>query len=124
MKRTIILAATILTTLAVTGVMHPSGSIAVSTSGTDVMERIGHGGSTYDTAHGMEPGRDGCTRSNPTGLKIDVIERIGQGGSTYSSSRPTSDHPVNCTGVQARVTINERIGHGGSTYSSGETMTN
>jgi hypothetical protein len=47
MKRTIILTATLLTTVAVTGVMNPSGSIAVPTSGMEVMERIGHGGSMY-----------------------------------------------------------------------------
>ncbi len=55
MRRTIILAATLLTTLATTGVMHPSASIAISTSGMDLMERIGHGGSTYDTAHRIAP---------------------------------------------------------------------
>ena len=85
MRRTIILAATLLTTLAVTGVVNPSGSIAVPTSGKQMMERIGHGGSTYDTAHGMIPGRDGCTLLNPTGVQVDVIGRIGHGGSTYSS---------------------------------------
>ncbi|MDH4081775.1 MAG: hypothetical protein OEU68_18410 [Nitrospira sp.] len=123
MKGTIILAATLLTTLAVTGVMNPSRSIAVPTSGIEVMERIGHGGSTYDTADGMVPGRDGCTLLNPTGVPVDVIERIGHGGSTYSSSRLTSDQPVSCTGLQANVNIEGRIGHGGSTYPYGVTMT-
>lgn len=47
MKRTIILTATLLTTFAVTGVMNPSESIAVPSSGMEVMERIGHGGSMY-----------------------------------------------------------------------------
>lgn len=47
MKRTIILTATLLTTFAVTGVMNPSESIAVPSSGMKVMERIGHGGSMY-----------------------------------------------------------------------------
>ena len=124
MKRTIIITATLLTTFAVTGVMNPLASIAVSTSGVEVMQRIGHGGSTYDTAQGMALGRDRCTLLHATGAMVDVIERIGHGGSTYSSSRLTSDHPVNCTGLQAMLAIEERIGHGGSTYSYGDTMTN
>jgi hypothetical protein len=117
MKRTIILAATLLTTLAVTGVMNPLGSMAAP-------QRIGHGGSTYDTAHGMAPGRERCTLSNPTNVKVDVIKRIGHGGSTYSSSRLTSDQPANCTGLEASVAIEHRIGHGGSTYSFEATRTN
>ena len=124
MKRTIILIATLLTTFAVTGVTNPSESIAVPSSGMEVMVRIGHGGSTYDTALGMSLGRDACMLLNATGVKLDVIERIGHGGSTYSSSRLTSDHPVTCTSVQVRVKIDERIGHGGSMYSYGETITN
>lgn len=124
MKPTIILAATLLTTFAVTGVMNPSGSIAAPPSGKEAIERIGHGGSTYNTAHGMTAARDGCNLSNPTGVQVDVIERIGHGGSTYFSSRLTSDQPVTCTGLQVKVEIEDRIGHGGSTYSSGATMTN
>lgn len=124
MKRTIVLAATLLTTFAVTGVMNPAESIATPPSGIEAVERIGHGGSSYGTAQGTVPGRNGCTLSNPTGVKVDVIERIGHGGSTYSSGRLTSDRPVNCTGLQVRVEIEERIGHGGSTYSYGKTMTN
>ena len=124
MRRTIILAATLLTTLAVTVVMNPLASIALPTSGMEVMERIGQGGSTYDTDQGMALVKDRCIPMHATGVKFDVIERIGHGGSTYSSSRLTSDQPVNCTAMQPKMKIDERIGHGGSTYSSGDTMTN
>lgn len=124
MKRTIILATTLLTILAVTGVMTSPGSIAAPPSGTAAMDRIGHGGSTYDTGHGMALRGDGCTFLNPTGTKIDVIERIGHGGSTYSLSRLTSDQQAHCTGLRASITNEERIGHGGSTYPYRATMTN
>lgn len=124
MKHPIILAATFLTTLTLTNAMNPSASIAAPPDGTEVMKRIGHGGSTYDTTHRVAHVTDGCTHMNPTGAKVDVIERIGHGGSTYSSSQLTPDHPVTCTSVQARVRNEERIGHGGSTYFYGATMTN
>lgn len=124
MRQAIILAATFLTTLAVTNAMSLSASTAAPPHGSAVTNRIGHGGSTYDTAHGVAHVTDGCTHMNQTGAKVDVIERIGHGGSTYFSSQLTSDHPINCTSVQARVKIEERIGHGGSTYSYGASMTN
>lgn len=124
MKRTVILATTILTTLAVTGVMTSAGSFAAPLSGTAAMDRIGHGGSTYDTAHGMALGGDSCTLLNSTGTKVDVIERIGHGGSTYTSSRLTPDKEVHCTGLEASVSNEERIGHGGSIYPYGQTMKN
>ncbi|MFO0700657.1 MAG: hypothetical protein U0236_15645 [Nitrospira sp.] len=124
MKGKIILAAGFFTTIAVTGLMNPSGSNAAHTTGVDGMDRIGHGGSTYDDAHRMALGTDGCALMKQTGIRVDTIERIGHGGSTYFSSRLTSDQTVNCTGPQARVDVIERIGHGGSEYSSSETMAN
>jgi hypothetical protein len=80
MKGTIILAATLLTTLAVTGVMNPSRSIAVPTSGIEVMERIGHGGSTYSSSRLTSDQPVSCT-----GLQanVNIEARIGHGGSTY-----------------------------------------
>ena len=46
----------------------------------EVIERIGHGGSTYQVkaSHAGE-----CQ----AGWRVDVVQRIGQGGSIYSSSQ-------------------------------------
>lgn len=46
----------------------------------EAVERIGHGGSTYQAKAGQ-------AGECQAGQKVDVVQRIGQGGSTYSSSQ-------------------------------------
>lgn len=46
----------------------------------EVIERIGHGGSTYQSTATQASNCQG-------GRRVDVVHRIGQGGSIYSSSQ-------------------------------------
>lgn len=91
--------------MAVIGIGNVSGSFASDAAYVAVAERIGHGGSNYQS------------KSAPTSncpVKADVVERIGGGGSTYSSSR-TTDCQV-AGDERSKVRVIERIGAGGSTY--------
>jgi len=102
-----------LSIMAATGVMNASGSFAADTNPADPLDRIGHGGSTYQP----ESAQAGDCR-------VDVVARIGHGGSTYSSSQSKS---VDCAlegdaGKSGEAVA--RIGHGGSMYSSGQTVSN
>ncbi|MBX3303875.1 MAG: hypothetical protein KF693_16815 [Nitrospira sp.] len=100
-----------LSIVAVTGVVNASSSFASDASRVNVAERIGHGGSIYQS----EPDRAGVCQ-----VRVDMVERIGAGGSIYSSSRSRSTQAGGCQVAeeeQKRVDIIERIGAGGSTYS-------
>lgn len=50
----------------------------------EVTERIGHGGSTYQS-------KTSQTGDCQAGQRVDVVQRIGQGGSIYSSSQTMSN---------------------------------
>jgi hypothetical protein len=100
------------------GVVSASVSLASDASRGNVLERIGQGGSIYQS----KSGRVGDCRT-----KVDVIERIGHGGSTYSSSQSKSVQVGDCHLVAEReqsMDVVERIGQGGSTYSSKQRMSN
>lgn len=102
--------------VAVTGVVNASSGLASDVGQVSVTERIGHGGSTYQSH--FESAID-CW------MKVDRVERIGAGGSTYASSRSTSTQAHTCQAAeegQKRVDVIERIGAGGSTYFSNQTV--
>jgi hypothetical protein len=71
-----------LSMMAAIGVVNASASFASDVSTADVLERIGQGGSTYQSK---------SDRAGDCQSKVDVLERIGHGGSTYSSSRTMSN---------------------------------
>jgi len=113
MKVKSMLAVGFLSMIVATGVVTTSDSFASDVQRVDVMERMGHGGSTYSFS---QP--DGAGTCHGTGLS--VVERIGHGGSTYSSSQSKSVQVGDChvMGEEGRnVGVMERIGAGGSTYS-------
>lgn len=98
---------------AATGVVTTSDSFASDAQRADVIERMGHGGSTYSSS---QP--DGAGTCNGTG--VSVIERVGHGGSTYSFSQSKSVQVGDChvMGEEGRkVDVIERIGAGGAIYS-------
>lgn len=105
----------ILATVAATGLVSASGSFASDASRGNGSERIGHGGSSYQS----ESARTGDCQA-----KVEVIERIGQGGLIYrSQSGQLSDCP-SADNTTKPVDVVERIGHGGVQYSSSQTMKN
>jgi hypothetical protein len=107
------LAVGFLSMMVATGVVTTSNSVASDVQRVEVIERIGHGGSTY--ASSQSDGADTC---HETG--VSAIERMGHGGSTYSSSQSKSAQVGDChvMGEEGRkVGATERIGAGGSTYS-------
>ncbi len=105
----------ILATVAATGLVSASGSFASDASRGDGSERIGHGGSTYQS------------KSASTGdcqVKVEVIERVGQGGSIYRSQSGQVSDCQSASDAAKPVDVVERIGHGGTQYSSSQTMKN
>lgn len=95
-----------LSMIAATAPTNASGSFAADTNPADPINRIGHGGSTYQSKS-----------AKIVDCRVDVAARIGHGGSTYSSSQSGS---VNCAlekDAGKPVNVMARIGHGGSTYS-------
>ena len=107
------LAVGFLSMIVATGVVTTSDSFASAVQRVDVMERIGHGGSTHSSS---QPDRAGTCH----GTGLTIVERIGHGGSTYTSSQSKSDQVGDChvMGEEGRkVVVMERIGAGGSTYS-------
>lgn len=95
-----------LSMMAATVAMNASSSFAADTNLADPINRIGHGGSIYQSKS-----------ARMVDCRVDVVARIGHGGSTYSSSQSGS---VNCAlekDAGKPVNVMARIGHGGSTYS-------
>lgn len=97
--------------MAVTGIVNGSSSFASELGQVAATERIGHGGSTYQSKSAQARH---CT------VTADVVERIGAGGSVYSSSQK-GGCPV-AGDEQNTVRMIERIGAGGSTYLAGHPM--
>lgn len=73
---------------AATGVVTTSDSFASDVQRADVIERVGHGGSTYSSSQSKSVQVGDCHVMGEEGRKEDVIERIGAGGAIYSYSRP------------------------------------
>lgn len=112
-----------LTMIATTGcVGHIPDRFIETVQRGHIIERIGHGGSTY--APYVLDGAGDCKFTAPKMASVAITERIGHGGSTYSFTRLTPIEAGDCNAKNQRVIADERIGHGGSMYSSGETMTN
>lgn len=97
--------------MAVTGIVNVSSSFASDAARVAVTERIGHGGSIYQSK---------LAQTSNCPAKADVVERIGGGGSTYSSSQ-TTDCQV-AGDERSKVRVIERIGGGGSTYLTSQPM--
>ena len=96
-----------------TGVVHPFDSVASHSSRTDVGERIGHGGSIYESK--FLQAKD---------CHVVGEERIGHGGTTYRlQSRQAGQCEKAREGGQKEV-MTQRIGHGGTTYSSSFKVSN
>ncbi len=95
--------------VAAIGMVHASSSFASELDQVVVEERIGHGGSTYQSK---------SVQASNCPVKDSVVERIGAGGSTYSSSQTDGCHMAG--NERPTVTIMERVGAGGSTYSSSQ----
>jgi len=95
------------------GVVHPFDSVASDLSRTDIGERIGHGGSTYQSK--LLQSRD---------CHVVGEERIGHGGTTYRfQSRQAGQCEKAREGGQ-KEEVTKRIGHGGAIYSPSQTMSN
>lgn len=105
----------ILATVAATGLASASGSFASDASRGEGSERIGHGGSIYQSK---------STRIGDCQVKVDVIERIGQGGSLFRSQSGQVSECQSASDTAKPVDVVVRIGHGGTQYSSSQTMKN
>lgn len=104
-----------LSVMAITGVVNASASVAADASRGDVVERIGHGGSTYPS----KTVRTGDCRS-----KGDAVERMGHGGSVYQSAAGQAGDCQLAGEMGKRANAVERVGHGGSTYFFSQVMNN
>ncbi len=103
--------------VAATGVTNASSSFAADANRVGVMdERIGHGGSTYDSS--QPDGASDCPVRPGEQREVDVIERIGTGGSTYAFSK--TDGCQMAGEGRKKVDVIKRIGTGGSTYSTSQ----
>ena len=105
----------ILATVAAAGLLSASNSFASDASRGDGSERIGHGGSTYQST---------SAHTGDCQTKVDVIERIGQGGSIYRTQSGQISACQSVSETSKPVDVVERIGHGGIQYSSSQTMKN
>ncbi len=85
-------------------------SFASDASRTDIGERVGHGGSTYQSKS-----------IRASDCRIVGEERIGQGGSMYQLKSGPGDCQIAKEAVQSEDGA-KRIGHGGSTYPTRQTM--
>lgn len=92
--------------MAVIGMIEVSRSFASDTGHLVVEERIGHGGSTYQSK---------SAQAGHCLVKDNVGERIGAGGSMYRSSQDGRCQAAGDARNQGKVI--QRIGAGGSTYS-------
>ena len=81
------LAVGFLSMMVATGVVTTSDSVASDVQRVDVLERMGHGGSTYASSQSKPVQVGDCQVMGEEGRKVDATERIGAGGSTYSYSR-------------------------------------
>ena len=106
MRRKNVVTTGVMAMVAVMGMANVSNSVA---SDAGQGERIGHGGSTYQSKVG---------RAGDCQVKVDVVERIGAGGSTYVSSQSISGGCQAVREERKQVDVIERIGVGGSTYFS------
>ena len=102
-------------TVAAISLVSASGSSASDANRGDGSERIGHGGSTYQSK---------SARTGDCQAKVEVIERIGQGGSIYRSQSGQISDCQSASDTAKPVDAVERIGHGGIQYSSSQTMKN
>jgi len=107
-----------------TGVVGVSWSVASDTNEVDVVksawasnERIGQGGSTYQS-NAVRTGD--CTSSGEAEGTADVVKRIGHGGSHYQG-KSAHTGPCNFAGeAGGQVDVVEHIGQGESQYSNGQ----
>ncbi len=96
-----------------TGLVHPFDSVASNTSRTEIAERIGHGGSTYQSRF-----------LQASDCQVVGEERIGHGGTTYRlQSRQAGQCEKAREGGQ-KEEVTKWIGHGGTIYSPSQTMSN
>jgi len=100
----------ILATVAAAGFISAPSSFA-----SDASERIGHGGSIYQS---------NAARTGDCQTKAEVSERIGQGGSIYRTQAGQISDCQSVSETSKPVDVVERIGHGGIQYSSSQTMKN
>lgn len=91
--------------MAVTGIVNVSCGFASDFGEVAATERIGHGGSIYQSK---------SAQASNCPIKAGVVDRIGAGGSMYSLSR-NEVCPV-AGDERSNVRVIERIGAGGSTY--------
>lgn len=96
-----------------TGVVHPFDGVASDRSRTDIGERIGHGGSTY------QPKFIQASECHVVGE-----ERIGHGGTIYRLQSGQTGQCEKAREGGEKEVVTKRIGHGGTTYSSSHTMNN
>lgn len=96
-----------------TGVVHPFDSVASNTSRIEIVARIGHGGSTYQS------------KSNEASdCHVVGEERIGHGGATYRLQSGQAGQCLKAREGVRQEDVTQRIGHGGTTYSPNQTMSN
>ena len=96
-----------------TGVVPAIDSFASDTSRTDIGERIGHGGSTYQ-ARSLQA----------SDCRVVGEERIGHGGSLYRLQSGQAGECLLARASGKKEDVTKRIGHGGTIYSSSQTVTN
>jgi len=106
-----ILTIVFLSMVVATGIVNTFDSFASDTSRIDIGERIGHGGSTYQSKF-----------IQASDCRVVREERLGHGGSMYQlKSGQFGDCQIAREGGK-KEEVAQRIGHGGSIYSSSQTM--